>query len=373
MVKSLPLGKKSIRYVDGFMMRNLMTDLDIVLWREKQGVLPSAFVPEDEIWIDWRYKDETDFLLDVVRAESLPRFADSPYAEIRAYMKETLCLKTPMPPFIARTEKRGKLTIKYVSGNIIRSHLDPAFIFGGHDLVYDYIPKNEVWIDIYQDLREVRFTVAHELKERALMAKGMSYNDAHDQAIAIEVTPRAKNFTVDMDGPLPLQPFRQREAYCGPASLKIVLGHLGKEYAESRLARMCGTTQREGTDHGGMIKGAKKAGAAVFEKKDGSFDELRYFVHTERLPVIIGWVSPEDLKAVNPEDDEHYSVVYRITDKHIYIMDPEVEWGRKRMLLKDFEKLWWDSDGPASGRIERWYMVLNFEGMTYHFPGGNNH
>jgi hypothetical protein len=370
--KGLPLGKKAVRYVDGLMMRNMTTDLDIILWKEKEGAASSAFVPRDEVWIDWRYKKEASFLIDVMRAESAPRFAGKPYAEVRAFMKETLCAKEPAPQFVVRSGKRGKLAIRYVRGDIIRKHFDPAFIFGGHDLVYDYVPKNEVWIDVLQDPREVRFTLAHELRERALMAKGMGYDDAHAKAIAIEAEPRAKLFTVDMDGPIPMQPFRQRAAYCGPASLKMVLGYLGREFSESRLARMCGTTKKVGTPHLGLIKGAKAAGASAFEKKDGTFDELRYFVHTERLPAIIGWVSPEDPSKVTV-DDEHYSVVFKVTDTHIFIMDPEIEWGRRQVRIKDFEKWWWDTEEGTGAQVARWYMILNLEGKTFDFPEGTNH
>ncbi|MDO8435516.1 MAG: hypothetical protein Q7S89_02430, partial [bacterium] len=86
----------------------------------------------------------------------------------------------------SKSEKRAGITMKYVDGSLVRKHLDPFFFHGGHHYVYDYIPKNEVWLDDQNYSHDQIFTIAHELKERTLMAKGMDYPSAHDFALAEE-------------------------------------------------------------------------------------------------------------------------------------------------------------------------------------------
>jgi hypothetical protein len=131
----LPKSKRRVRFVNGFSMRYMVPDLDICIWREKEGMVRTSFVPKDEIWIDWRYKREAQLLIDSMRIESMPRFEGAPYAEVRRELNSRLCKRGKTPDFVVRKERHGALTIKYVKGDIVRLYFDPAFIFGGHDLV----------------------------------------------------------------------------------------------------------------------------------------------------------------------------------------------------------------------------------------------
>ena len=149
----MPRTKKRVRYVDGFAIRNIFPDFDLVEshWSSGsvRGDLPTPFIPKDEIWVDRRFKNETRFLLEIHRLEQLKRWW--PYAKVRSYLKRRLVEPGPTPPFIVRSMRRNALTIRFVRGEIVRRCFDPGFIFGGHDLVYPkYIPAGEVWIDIRQ-------------------------------------------------------------------------------------------------------------------------------------------------------------------------------------------------------------------------------
>jgi hypothetical protein len=201
--------------------------------------------------------------------------------------------------------------------------------------------------------------------------------------------------------PLPVVPTAQEDGpTCGPRSLKIVLDHFGrtwrgKPYTEKMLADLCGCTE-DGTEHAGLIRGAKAVGANVFAKEHGTIDELRHFILRERLPVIVGWWAGAErtLSEIiddNDVDEGHFSVAMHLTKAQIWLADPWIidpkddgksGAGIRRIALKKFmrqsatarpEYSWCDTDTPRFLPSNRWYMVLNFEGKTFRFPGGSNY
>ena len=102
------------------------------------------------------------------------------------------------------SEKRGKIaTVKnvyrvyaghkegkdvwIVDGLIVRRYIFNEFLYGGNNERYTFVPRNEIWIDNAISAEEYKYTLAHELNERNLMAKqGLSYDDAHDSSLALE-------------------------------------------------------------------------------------------------------------------------------------------------------------------------------------------
>jgi L-threonylcarbamoyladenylate synthase len=84
-------------------------------------------------------------------------------------------------------------SIWVVSGELVRSSLYIDFTAGGHDKVYDFVPKTEVWLDDDLSGREVVYVLIHELHERLLMIKGRSYVQAHNEALKWEFFSR-KNY-----------------------------------------------------------------------------------------------------------------------------------------------------------------------------------
>jgi len=74
-----------------------------------------------------------------------------------------------------------------VDGPLIRQNIYPEFLYGGNEQRYLFNPKGEIWIDNSISVEEYRYTVAHELNERHLMAKfGYTYSSAHDSSLKIE-------------------------------------------------------------------------------------------------------------------------------------------------------------------------------------------
>lgn len=89
------------------------------------------------------------------------------------------------------------LTIWLVDGNSIRTDMEVDFIGGGHHFVYDFVPYNDVWIDIDTGDIDTIFYLIHELAERALMMRGMDYDSAHDRANQYELKVRNDPTKID--------------------------------------------------------------------------------------------------------------------------------------------------------------------------------
>ena len=84
-----------------------------------------------------------------------------------------------------------------VNGEYIRSNLKDefsdgiAFTEGGNGYRYEWIPKDEIWLDLCEATNELSFTLIHELHERYLMGhNGMDYDSAHDASNIAEMEAR---------------------------------------------------------------------------------------------------------------------------------------------------------------------------------------
>lgn len=179
--------KQKITFVDGFKIRNTL-DVNFNIIHKYSSKIneytPKFYIPKKEIWFDHIFKKELDFLLKIENAQ-IPQEIKS-WSEAREYIRKNFCLPGPIPEFILKKEKHNDLTIAYVDGSIVRQYIDPEFIFGGHDLVYSYIPEKEVWVDGIMDKRELPYVLFHEESERKLMTTGKNYDVAHEYASAAE-------------------------------------------------------------------------------------------------------------------------------------------------------------------------------------------
>ena len=94
--------------------------------------------------------------------------------------------------------------------------------------------------------------------------------------------------------------YLQSTGLCGPASLKILLSHFGKDFSESDLAGLAsaaaGLERGMGTEHEGMINAAKDR-RICFCQRRGTVEELEYFVVKEKLPVIIAGLTRDVITA----------------------------------------------------------------------------
>jgi hypothetical protein len=87
----------------------------------------------------------------------------------------------------------GDVNIWVVDGAKVRKDLDVDFTEGGHDLVYGFVPKNEIWIDDDLLASERIYILDHEYFEREKMKEGMPYENAHNRASFFERAMRHKH------------------------------------------------------------------------------------------------------------------------------------------------------------------------------------
>jgi len=78
------------------------------------------------------------------------------------------------------------LKVYLVDGKYVRDHYDSDFCQGGNGFAYDFVPKNELWIDGAIGENEWHLIEFHECGEAELMRGGMSYDEAHDKIKAQE-------------------------------------------------------------------------------------------------------------------------------------------------------------------------------------------
>lgn len=163
------------------------------------------FIPEYEFWIDQEaVPDERRFFIDHLLTEwrLIKRsFSDDLAREI-ADLKERsereragdykkmvgkkgfIQVKKAYIRMLKKVEKG--ISVWLTDGRLVRSVFKVGFTEGGHDLVYYFIPKKEVWIDNDLIPEERPYVILHELYERSLMAKGLTYEKAHRKASQLE-------------------------------------------------------------------------------------------------------------------------------------------------------------------------------------------
>jgi hypothetical protein len=81
---------------------------------------------------------------------------------------------------------KNGVCVWFVRGRLVRSVYDIEFTEGGHEHVYEFIPRDEVWIDDDVRPEEQGYVLFHELHERNLMAGGCEYDTAHKEASRLE-------------------------------------------------------------------------------------------------------------------------------------------------------------------------------------------
>lgn len=164
-----------------------------------------AFIPDNEFWLDREGKrDEVKFFIDHLLIEHRRMAKGVPYdkaleaadrAEMAERKKSGDIKKLTEGKGLPDAKKvhvtlwkslSGGVVVWIVDGRLVRSVFDVDFTEGGHDHVYEFVPQNEVWIDNDLEEAERPYVLLHELHERNLMAKGWTYDRAHEESSKLE-------------------------------------------------------------------------------------------------------------------------------------------------------------------------------------------
>jgi hypothetical protein len=166
------------------------------------------FIPKNELWIDYQKSPgEEKFFVDSLlvmhnlmsdgvsynkaitaasRIEKRERLKSRLMNnEIHPKKRRKELIESVHKKFL-KSYSNKKIKVWIVRGELVRDLFFITFTEGGHDVVYPFIPKNEIWIDDDLKNSETKFTLLHELYERNLMMRGKSYDRAHEKAIESE-------------------------------------------------------------------------------------------------------------------------------------------------------------------------------------------
>lgn len=190
-------GRISIWLVDG---RRIRSDLDREFTNFGQH-FRFPFIPENEFWIDKEaVPDERRFFIDRLLLEWRLMKKGKPYyvaseladakerserertADYRKIVNQKSGLRAQRVHRRLLKNLKNGIVVWLVDGRLVRTLFKVSFTEGGHDLVYHFVPKNEVWIDNDVIIEERPYVILHELLERFLMSKGLSYARAHRKA-----------------------------------------------------------------------------------------------------------------------------------------------------------------------------------------------
>jgi hypothetical protein len=209
-------GDHEVWLVDGVIIRNELNDS----FTEYGYRARFAFIPSDEIWIEkdtneneWKYfLENVDFemkglaegkTLDEVaeKADKFEQKSRRSSPEMRKIIESHHERKEALEKIHKRKFDEycnDHITVWLINGEFVRTLYFSEYAYGGHDLVYDFVPKNEIWIEDVLEEQERKIILLHELHERFLMSQGKNYLRAHHGAIIVEAYHRAHPEELDV-------------------------------------------------------------------------------------------------------------------------------------------------------------------------------
>jgi hypothetical protein len=215
-------GKFSLCVVDDEAIRNRaeyseeFSDYGVNIGKKGLPTLNFKFIPADEIWIAKSMKpSERHFIIDnaLNYIKGIERKMDPGAAYDRALSIELAQrTKDALNKYHIRRKKPAKfpshaevpkqvylrkwgiihdfndtVNIFRVNGEVVRDLYKTDYVEGGHAYVYDWIPKNEIWIEAAVRADEVPVILLHEFLERTLMKyRHFPYVRAHEAASKAE-------------------------------------------------------------------------------------------------------------------------------------------------------------------------------------------
>lgn len=168
-----------------------------------------SFVPKNQIWIAGNVSDKDKFFyINNALAQLRKRESGSGYSEAYEYalrlerkLREVVDKLEFQPhadgsevPKDVYKEKYGEMNdggemipVWIIDGEKVRDLYRTDYVEGGHGYVYEWCPKDEIWIEDSLNEHEIPFVLLHEFIERTLMKhQGLKYGPAHSIAAKVE-------------------------------------------------------------------------------------------------------------------------------------------------------------------------------------------
>ncbi|MCX6007581.1 MAG: hypothetical protein NTZ34_10060 [Chloroflexi bacterium] len=165
-----------------------------------------SYIPKNELWLDQEAKqNERQFFIDHLLVEYRLMAKGMSYNDALVKGDAVERKERRLAGDIKRMTNNGQnlpdaksvhdhlwkklengVSVWIVKGRLVRSVYNIDFTEGGHDHVYEFVPKNEVWIDDDIEESERGYVLLHELHERNRMAHGWPYLKAHAESSRLE-------------------------------------------------------------------------------------------------------------------------------------------------------------------------------------------
>jgi ABC-type bacteriocin/lantibiotic exporter with double-glycine peptidase domain len=139
--------------------------------------------------------------------------------------------------------------------------------------------------------------------------------------------------------------------YCGPTVLQMTLGAYGIKRTQDQLAKEAKTPldMKHGTEVKNMAAVLRSYNLEVTEKNNRTIADIKKAYASGKLIILCyaerfwGW--------------DHYAIVEKIDNKHIYLIDPQEKIGTTlKMPLKEFEENW---HGKLFTRTKHWALFAD--------------
>jgi Putative phage serine protease XkdF/ParB-like nuclease domain len=179
----------AIWIVDGEQVRDTIDD-DFTDYAQHEH---KSYVPEDEIWIDDLTEPQERKFMATAAIRERSQMLDGKSFDLAHDEVDAESFKERSVDFAGQEtidaepwQTFGSIEVFLVDGEVVRDRLTPDWVYGGHDLVYRFIPKGQVWLERDLDDAERPVMLLHELWERGEMLAGAPFTVAHRDANDIE-------------------------------------------------------------------------------------------------------------------------------------------------------------------------------------------
>lgn len=150
---------------------------------------------------------------------------------------------------------------------------------------------------------------------------------------------------------------------CGVASVQSIYASLtGIELDEMVLRVRLLTNKEQGTDSEEIKKFLEEKGLVVSEKENMTIEDIRSELGLGRLCLVVyqAWGTEKEYQEL---ESGHYSVIYGVDDRNVYLLDPSIHKdygfgvGKRKLSLERFLANWRDKN--SKGRVyNRWCLSV---------------